>query len=125
MLEDNQKKRLETLAVELALALRSAYLSEQGGRPPMNYWEQMENRMRAAARQTASASEWASLMQRRLQIGNLPKGASSALIDLVRFCDEHQAHTEFLDLVERDHGLLVALTRQIVEERKESANANV
>lgn len=118
MLEEKQKKALETITVEFVLSLRSEYLREQDGRPPMNYYEQLQNRMRGAARQTSSASEWASLMQRRLQIGSLSKDASRALIDLVRFCDEHQAHGDFLTAIDRDHALLIALVQLIVEERK-------
>jgi hypothetical protein len=98
-------------------------LREQGGRPPMTYWTQLQDRIRSAARQTASASEWASLMQRRLQIGSLSKEDSRALVELVRFCDEHGAHSDFLAAVERDHSLLMALVQLIVEERKAAANA--
>jgi len=43
------------------------------------------------------------------------------LIDLVRFCDEHQAHREMLDMVERDSALLIALSQLIVEERRAAA----
>ncbi len=64
-------------------------------------------------------------MQRRLQIGSLDKEGSRSLIELVRFCDEHQAHAEFLAAVERDHSLLMALTRLIVEERKAAAEETV
>lgn len=61
-------------------------------------------------------------MQRRLQIGSLPKDACRALADLVNFCDAQQAHLDFLTMWERDHALLMALTQLIVEERK-NANA--
>lgn len=120
MLDDKQKKTLETLTVEMLIALRNAYLREQGGRPPMTYWTQLQDRARSAARQSTSASEWSSLMQRRLQIGSLDKDSSRSLIELVRFCDEHQAHQEFLVAIERDHSLLMALTRLIVDERKQA-----
>jgi hypothetical protein len=122
MLDDKQKKQLETCAVEMILAIRGAYLSEQSGRPAMNYWEQIQNRCRAAARQTTTASEWVSAVQRRMQIPALRSSDSSALIELVRFCDENSAHQEFLAMVERDCPLLIALTQLIVEERKK-ANA--
>lgn len=48
------------------------------------------------------------------------------MIDLVRFCDENEAHLEFLQMVERDHALLMALSQVIVDERKaKSANNKV
>jgi hypothetical protein len=46
------------------------------------------------------------------------------LVDLTHFCDEHGAHTEFLDMVERDHALLLALTQLTIEERKASNAAD-
>lgn len=118
MLSENEHKKLETLTVELLLVLRGAYLEEQAGRPPMDYWSRIQNMSRAAARQTSSASEWCSAMQRRLQIPGFRNSGSKALIDLVRLCDEHAAHQDFLAMVERDSALLVALTQLIVEERK-------
>lgn len=121
MLDDRKQKELETLTVEMLLAFRGAYLRELGGRPPLNYWSQLQDRARASARQTTSASEWASQVQRKLQIPALAKDYSSTLIDLVRFCDEHQAHMDFLDMVERDHALLMALVQLTVEQRKETA----
>lgn len=123
MIDEKQKKQLETLTVEMVLAFRSAYLANVGGRPPLGYWEQIQNRVRSAAMQTESASEWASTVQRRLNLGSLPSYASRALVELVRFCDEHDAHDEFLALVERDHALVVAMAQLIVEERKRAGKA--
>jgi len=40
------------------------------------------------------------------------------LIDLVRFCDEHDAHVEFLDMIDRDHAFLMALVQITVDKRK-------
>jgi hypothetical protein len=45
------------------------------------------------------------------------------LLDLVRFCDEHDAHLELLDMVSRDTPLLIAMTQEIVEKRKEERDA--
>ena len=105
----------------MVLVLRGAYLVEQSGRPPPSYWETIQSRMRAAARTTTSASEWVTQVQRKLQIPGLRSADSKALIDLVRFCDEHQAHREMLDMVERDSALLIALSQLIVEERRAAA----
>lgn len=123
MLNEQQRRKLETKVVELILSIRAAYLSEQGGRPPMNYWEQFSSRMQAAARQTVTASEWASQVQRRLQVGSLRSSDAPVLLDLVRFCDEHDAHLELLDMVSRDTPLLIAMTQEIVEKRKEERDA--
>lgn len=118
MLDENQKKQLETLAVEMVLELRSEYLASVNGRPSMSYWEQLQNRMRSAARSTTTASEWVTQVMRRMQIASLRKSASRSLVELVRFCDEHDAHLDFLAMVERDNALLIALAQLIAEERK-------
>lgn len=58
-----------------------------------------------------------------MRIATLHKQASQVLIELVRFCDENQVHLDFVELVERDHALLIALTRAIVDERKSASAA--
>lgn len=122
MLTTNQRKQLETAIVEMLLEIRSDYLHEVGGRPAMDYWEQLQNRMRSAARTTQTASEWVTLVARRMRIPSLGKRACQALVELVRLCDESDAHIDALDMVERDSGLLVALARLTVEQRKEAAH---
>lgn len=102
----------------MILTVRSAFLSACDGRPPMDYWTQLQSRCRAAARQTTTASEWVSAVQRRMQIQGFRSSDSLALVELVRFCDEHSAHGAFLEMVERDHALLIALAQVVVEERK-------
>lgn len=118
MLDDKQRKSLETKTVEMLLTLRGSYLAEQSGRPPLNYWTKIQDRMRSSARQCSTASEWVTLMLRKLQVPALHKDGSQVLLELVRFCDEHQAHGDLLDLLERDSAVLIALTQTIVEERK-------
>jgi hypothetical protein len=51
------------------------------------------------------------------------KRGCQALLELVRLCDEHDAHGDMLEMVERDSGLLIALARMTAEQRKEAANA--
>lgn len=60
-------------------------------------------------------------MQRRLNLPSLPSVASRVLVELVRACDELDAHEDFLAMIERDHALIVALTQLIIEERKLAA----
>jgi hypothetical protein len=57
-----------------------------------------------------------------VRIPSLHKRASLVLVDLVRFCDEHGAHQDFLAMIERDNALLMALAQLIVQERKEAVN---
>lgn len=118
MLDETRRRKLETLVVEYVLVLRSAYIREQNRRPPMNYWEMFHARMRSAARQTTRPSEWAAQVQRKLQIPGLSSSDSKALLDLVAYCDEHDATGDLLDIAERDTPLVIAMCQKIAEERK-------
>jgi hypothetical protein len=118
MLDAKQKKQLEDLTVEMILTLRAAYLSVQDGRPPMNYWEQFQNRMVAASQMTVTASEWVGMMQETLGIGSLNSSQSRDLVRLDRFCAENEAHDDFLDFIQRDHALVIALSQIVVDEKK-------
>lgn len=62
-------------------------------------------------------------MQRGLQIPGFNNLGSKVLLDLVSFCDEHDAHEDFLEMCERDSAMLIALTQSIIEKRKESGQA--
>lgn len=125
MLNDGQRKQLETLLVEMIIGFRAQFLRNHKGRPPLNYWEQIQNRVRSAARTTTTVSEWASAMQRGLQIEALDSWASRALVDLVAFCDEQDAHLECLDLLDRDHAMVLALVRVECEKRRDALREKV
>lgn len=124
MLDAKERKQLEDLTVEMVLTLRSAYLTELGGRPPPDYWTQFQNRMIAASQMTVTASEWTGMMQETLGIGSLNSSQSRDLVKLDRFCSEHEAHEEFLDFIQREHALVVALCQIVVEERKKTDASN-
>lgn len=113
-------RKIETAALEMMLEIRRAYIASVNGKVAMNYWEQLQNRARAAALTTAGASEWVSAVIRGLRIGSLNSSGSRALLDLVKVCDETEnGHDLFLRYVEREHATLIALTRRVVEEKKE------
>lgn len=59
-----------------------------------------------------------SAVQRRMQIASFRSSDARVLVDLVKFCDEHDAHMDFLTMVDRDHSMLMAMAQLIVEERK-------
>jgi hypothetical protein len=63
-------------------------------------------------------------MMRKLQVPSLHSSASRTLLDLVKFCDEHQAHGDLLDMLERDSAVLIALSQAIAEERKQTNAAH-
>jgi hypothetical protein len=121
VIDAKARERLVTLTVEVLLALRAAYL-RTGQANALKHWDILQNRARAAARTTASPEEWATKLQRDLQIASLSSSASSVVVELVHEVTERNARGEWLDLIEREHGYLIALARLTAEKRKEAAN---
>lgn len=120
-LTEEQKERLRTATVEFLLEVRRAYL--MAGASPLKHWDQIQSRMLSAARRSATADEWTTAVLRGLQLpalGGQRRGgnsASRALIDLTSTVREFDAAGEWLDLVQREYGLLMALTREAAEKR--------
>ena len=122
MLGDPQKEKMRTLTVEVLLALRAEYL--RGPTPNvLKHWDLLQNRMRSASRTCATPEEWATTIARKLQIGTLSPGSARCLTDLVHAVTEQRCAAEWLDLVERETGYLMALCRLCAEQRKEAREA--
>ena len=121
-MKDDEKERLRTLTVEVLLELRSAYLRTPGCNV-LKHWDQMQDRMRAAARASASPEEWLTTMTRTLQLGAPQAGSSRCFRDLADFVRDKGGAREWLDLLEREFGYLIAVARGVAEQRKEAAHA--
>jgi hypothetical protein len=115
-LDETTKEKLRTLTVEVLLVMRAAYLA--AGANPIKHWEQLQDRARSAARRSQSPEEWATALARGLQLPALSSSGSRALVDLVAAVAERGCAVEWLDLIEREYGLLMAMTRLCAEERK-------
>lgn len=123
-LSEEQKERLRTLTVEYLLEVRRAYL--MAGASPLKHWDQIQSRLLSAARRSTTADEWTTALLRGLQLpalGGSRRGGSSAsraLIDLTSAVREADAAAEWLDLIQREYGLLMALTREAAEKRADA-----
>lgn len=127
MLSEKQKEKLRNRTAEVVLQFRDLYLRT----PQVNvlkHWNQLEARVKAAARTCGSVEAWATKLQRDLQIENLGKDASQGLIDLASTVREMDGTNEWLSLVEDELGYIMALTRLAAEKRaemrQEERNAN-
>lgn len=116
-----QAESLRTKTVELLLELRRAYLAAGGS--PLKHWDQIQNRMLSAARRSASPDEWATKMQRGLQLPTLGKAGCQALVDLGAAVRELEAEREWLEMIEREYGLLMAMARLAADRRREQRDA--
>jgi hypothetical protein len=122
VLDEKQKEKLRTLTVELLLELRASYLASPGANT-LKHWDQLQERMRAAARTTASPEEWATKMRRDLNLPAPSSSGSKALVELVHAVTEKSARRDWLDMLDKEHGYLIALTRLSAEKRKEARDA--
>ena len=100
--------------VRLLHALRNEFLRD--GANSLKHWEQIHDRMRAAARMTTTVPEWVTHVQRGLGLAGASAAFSARTRDLSVAVGT--AHQEFLDLVEREHGYLMALTRLAADEAR-------
>lgn len=93
----------------------------RAGANPLKLWDQLSSRMRAAARTTASAAEWGTKILRDLQIAAPSKDLSHSLADLETAT--HGRQSEWLALVEREHGYIIACARLEAERRRDAAQS--
>ena len=110
--------KLESVLVEVIVSTRDAYLRAKKGRPPLDYWTQLQNRIRAAARTSATAAEFLTTLQRKLQLDAPSSSDSLVMSSLVKLCDDNDLDIELMEHIEREIGFLMAMARQIVDERK-------
>lgn len=122
MLNQQEKERLRTATVELLLVVRAAYLATPGANA-LKHWELLSNRLLSSARTSATPEEWSTQLCRSLQIQSLSSSACSALVDLVHIVTERNCASEWLQLLEKEQGYLMAQCRLIAEQRKEAREA--
>lgn len=119
MLTSEQVKQLETLTVELILAVRRAYTRDAGGKVALNYWTMLENRLLYAAQCTKTASHLVTKFVEGMAIQSTGSLDSDSLIELINFCDSNSADRELRTLIKQEHPFLIVLARKTVQERKE------
>lgn len=60
-------------------------------------------------------------MTRTLQLGAPQSSSSRSFRDLADFVRERHAASEFLDLIDREFGYVIAVARGVAEQRKEAS----
>ena len=116
-LDEKNKEELRELTVDVLLAARREYLMTSGSNP-LKQWDQIQDRMRAAARTCASPEEWSTSLLRSLQVSTPGKASSISLEALAKAVKRMSAAREWLDLLERECGYLIACARLSVEKKK-------
>lgn len=121
-LDENEKEKLRTETVEVLLTIRAAYLAQ--GANALKHWTQLQDPMRGACRTSESPEEWFTTMLRTLQIQAAPSVSSSGcLLELSGHVRERGCAPDWLDMVEREYGLLIAMARKVAEQRRDRDHA--
>jgi hypothetical protein len=118
--DEQQRERARTLTVEAVLEMRAAYLRTPACNA-LKHWDQLQDRMRAAARSTETPEEWLTSMTRSLSLGAPQANSSRSFRDLADFIREHRAAREWLDIIEREYGYIIAVARGVAEQRREAS----
>lgn len=116
MLTQERRETLRHLTVDVILEARRDYL--RSGASALRHWDQLQDRMRAAARTCRDPREWVTRLRRDLQLGPPDPASSRSCELLVQAVGGPRETREWLDLVEREHGYLMALARLRAEEMK-------
>lgn len=105
---------LTDVVVRWVLAARAEFLAQ--GANSLSHWEQIETRMRAAAKMTTTAPEWMTRTLRGLRIVGQSRSLSLATVALAAAVGDRPG--VLLDLIDRDSAYILALARSEAERRK-------
>jgi hypothetical protein len=111
----DQREHLVRLTREVLLEMRGMYLA--AGASPLKHWDQIQDRMRAATRTSTTPSEWCSRLLRDLALG-APSSSLSRSMDALYIAVSEVKASEWLDLVEREAGYVMAMARLEAERRR-------
>lgn len=106
-MHEETREKLRKQTVSVLLVVRSEYLSN--GASPLKHWDQIQDRLRAAARTTDDVPGWVTALTRSLNLSAPSKARSLATDVLAKTVAEHRCASDWLDLVEGEHGYLMAL----------------
>jgi ribosomal protein L34E len=123
-LTEENLEELRSLTVRLLLDLRADYLRTPGA-SILSHWDQLTSRMQRCARTSVSPAEWVTAMLRSLRIASPSQYTSATAHRLAQRVADMKAAREWLDLVTREHGYLIAEARVVVDERRAARDARV
>lgn len=118
-LSEEELEELRRPTVMLILEIRGLYLRTPGANV-LKHWDQLTARIRSAARTSASVGEWLTSMLQSLQIPSPSNSLSKCLDQLDEIVGRKKCSREWLDMIEREYGLLMAHARLEAELRRDA-----
>lgn len=121
-MDNDLREKLRSETIELLLAVRSQYLT--AGASPLKHWDQLQSRLRSAARTSTSVPEWITALARSLGLPAPTKRRSLATDKLERTVATHGCAPQWLDMLEDEHGYLIAKCQLMADQRKHEREAD-
>jgi len=116
-MRNDQKEEIEGRTVDLIMEVRREYLAS--GANPLKHWDQLQDRIRVAARTSTSVAEWVTTLSRSLGLAAPSNSRSLVISKLAETVGHVCTPDEWLDLVENEHSYLIAMGRLRAQESKE------
>ncbi len=121
-MDAEKRSEWRTLVVALLMPVRAEYLA--AGANPLKHWDQIQDRVRIASRTSESMAQWVTTLTRNLGLGAPSKRRSLATEALAQAVgDGKRENAAFLDFLEEECGLLMALANQEATRRREDRAA--
>lgn len=118
-MDESKRELLRRRTVNVLLAVRSEYLN--AGANPLKHWDQIQDRLRTAARTSVDAPGWITALSRSLGL-SAPSRARCLATDLL--CGETaDCASDWLDMVESEHGYLMALAMLEADKKRAEREA--
>lgn len=117
-MDEKKRELLRQRTVSVLLAVRNEYLN--AGANPLKHWDQIQDRLRAAARTSADVPGWITALSRSLNL-TAPSRARCSATEALQ-SEASGCASEWLDLVEAEHGYLMAMA-MLEADKKRAARA--
>jgi hypothetical protein len=115
-----RRERLVAATVAVLIEARAQYLAE--GANPLKHWDQLQERMRIAARTSDGPEQWFTTLCRELRLARAPsRDLSTSVLSLAELIGPDPG--EWLEWLEAEHGLVFARLRLEAERRKAESEA--
>lgn len=111
-------EEIRSALVALIMDVRREYLASPGC-SPLKHWDQIQERLRAAARVSEGPEDLVTRLRSGLSLAAPSSSSSRALRRLVELVGpERRGRSELLRMIDREHSYVMALARLEAERRR-------
>ncbi len=114
-----ERERIEQATIDWILAARAEYLA--GGAKVLSHWDALHTRLRAGASTSCDVATWCTSVARGLRLEAPSMVRARATQDLARAVGDHAS--TWLQMLETEHGYLMAMARLQAEKRRKDRDA--